>query len=75
MPAYTGKFQYLDESGAPVSAGACQFRFDAETATVTPSHSTWAMWIAPYRAIGNFNFRSSPAGAWSCASSARRSAP
>ena len=40
MPAYTGKFQYLDESGAPVSAGACQFRFDAETATVTPASGT-----------------------------------
>ena len=40
MPAYTGKFQYLDESGAAVSAGACQFRFDAETATVTPASGT-----------------------------------
>jgi len=40
MPAYTGKFQYLDESGAAVSAGACQFRFDAETATATPASGT-----------------------------------
>jgi hypothetical protein len=40
MPAYSGKFQYLDESGAPVSSGSCQFRFDTETAIVTPASGT-----------------------------------
>jgi hypothetical protein len=40
MPAYSGKFQYLDECGATLSQGACQFRFDAETAIVTPSAGT-----------------------------------
>ena len=41
MPAYSGKFQYLDASGAvssPVlSQGPCQFRFDKETAILTPA--------------------------------------
>ena len=37
MPAYSGKFQYLDPSGAVASQGACQFRFDKETVVLTPS--------------------------------------
>jgi len=40
MPAYSGKFQYLDERGSPLTQGACQFRFDAETAIVTPASGT-----------------------------------
>jgi hypothetical protein len=40
MPAYSGKFQYLDASGAAASQGACQFRFDAETAILTPASGT-----------------------------------
>jgi hypothetical protein len=37
MPAYSGKFQYLDTSGAVSSQGPCQFRFDKETAILTPA--------------------------------------
>jgi len=40
MPAYSGKFQYLDERGATLSQGACQLRFDAETGIVTPAAGT-----------------------------------
>ena len=40
MPAYSGKFQYLDERGAALSQGACQFRFDAEIGIVTPASGT-----------------------------------
>ncbi len=40
MPAYSGKFEYRDESGAAVSSGPCQFQFDAETAIVTPASGT-----------------------------------
>jgi hypothetical protein len=44
MPAYSGKFQYLDASGAASSAvlkdGPCQFRFDTETAVLTPASGT-----------------------------------
>jgi hypothetical protein len=40
MPAYPGKFQYLDERGTALSQGPCQFRFDAETAIVTPASGT-----------------------------------
>ena len=36
MPAYSGKFEYLDASGAASSQGPCQFRFDQETAILTP---------------------------------------
>jgi hypothetical protein len=36
MPAYSGKFQYLDASGAASSQGPCQFRFDKETAILMP---------------------------------------
>jgi len=37
MPAYSGKFQYLDVSGAPVQQGPCEFSFDTETAILTPA--------------------------------------
>ena len=37
MPAYSGNFQYLDENGAVLSQGPCQFRLDTETAIVTPA--------------------------------------
>ncbi|HEX3743522.1 MAG TPA: hypothetical protein VHW09_06320 [Bryobacteraceae bacterium] len=40
MPAYSGKFQYLDAAGATASQGPCQFRFDKETAVVTPASGT-----------------------------------
>ena len=44
MPAYSGKFQYLDASGAASSAvlrdGPCQFQFDTETAILTPASGT-----------------------------------
>ena len=40
MPAYSGKFQYLDAAGGVTSQGACQFRFDTETAILTPSPGT-----------------------------------
>ncbi len=36
MPTYAGKFRYLDEHGAALNQGPCQFRFDAETGIVTP---------------------------------------
>src|SRR5580704_11146743 len=37
MPAYSGKFQYLDTSGVATSEGHCQFRFDQETVILTPA--------------------------------------
>ena len=37
MPAYSGKFQYLDESGGTLSEGPCQVDFDAERCIVTPA--------------------------------------
>ena len=40
MPAYPGKFQYLDPAGAVTAQGACQFRFDKETAVLTPASGT-----------------------------------
>jgi hypothetical protein len=40
MPAYSGKFEYLDESGAAMSAGPCRFQLDAETAILTPASGT-----------------------------------
>jgi len=44
MPAYSGKFQYLDESkdesGAALQQGPCQLSFDADTCTVTPASGT-----------------------------------
>src|SRR5580698_5014763 len=40
MPAYSGKFQYLDAAGAISNQGPCQFRFDKETAILTPGSGT-----------------------------------
>ncbi len=40
MPAYSGKFQYLDDTGAVLSQGPCQFRFESESAVVTPQSET-----------------------------------
>ena len=40
MPAYSGKFQYIDAAGAVSSQGPCQFRFDQQTAIVTPQSGT-----------------------------------
>jgi len=40
MPAYSGKFQYLDAAGAVAAQGNCQFRFDKETAILTPASGT-----------------------------------
>ncbi len=40
MPVYSGKFQYLDASGATSSQGPCQFRCDKEMAILTPSSGT-----------------------------------
>jgi hypothetical protein len=40
MPAYSGKFQYLDAAGSALSQGPCQFRFDKETAILTPGSGT-----------------------------------
>jgi hypothetical protein len=40
MPAYSGKFQYLEAPGATSSQGPCQFRFDRETAILTPGSGT-----------------------------------
>src|ERR1035441_9627397 len=40
MPAYSGKFQCLDESGAALQQGPCQLSFDAETCIVTPASGT-----------------------------------
>ncbi|HWR52570.1 MAG TPA: hypothetical protein VN428_15775 [Bryobacteraceae bacterium] len=36
MPAYSGKFEYSAETGAPLGAGPCQLSFDAEECRVTP---------------------------------------
>jgi hypothetical protein len=40
MPAYSGKFQYLDAAGAVAAQGPCQLRFDHETAVLTPASGT-----------------------------------
>lgn len=37
MPAYAGKFQYLEESGGELQQGSCQLSFDEETCIVTPA--------------------------------------
>jgi hypothetical protein len=37
MAEFTGKFQYLNESGSVLSEGQCRFLFDKETATLTPA--------------------------------------
>jgi hypothetical protein len=40
MPNYSGKFQYLDETGGTVVQGACQLSFDKDTCIVTPPGAT-----------------------------------
>jgi hypothetical protein len=40
MPSYSGKFQYLDESGAALGQGPCQVTFDQENCIVTPAGGT-----------------------------------
>jgi hypothetical protein len=37
MAAYSGKFEYRDAPGTVLSQGPCQFRFDTETAILTPT--------------------------------------
>jgi hypothetical protein len=37
MPSYSGKFQYMDETGGALSQGPCQVSFDEETCTVAPA--------------------------------------
>ena len=37
MPAYSGKFQYLDASGAALQQGPCELSFDTDTCVVTPA--------------------------------------
>ena len=40
MPAYSGKYQYLDAAGATTEQGPCQLSFDAGSCTVTPAGGT-----------------------------------
>ena len=40
MPAYSGKFQYRDESDRPLMQGPCQFSFDAEKCILAPASGT-----------------------------------
>ena len=40
MPAYSGKFQYLDVGGSPVLQGPCEISFDRVTCTLTPAAGT-----------------------------------
>ena len=40
MPAYSGKFEYLNESGGVVQQGPCQLNLDAGTCIVTPAGAT-----------------------------------
>jgi hypothetical protein len=40
MPAYSGKYQYLDTAGTPTEQGPCQLSFDAGSCTVTPAGGT-----------------------------------
>lgn len=37
MPAYSGKYHYLDERGGTLGQGPCQVTFDPETCIVTPA--------------------------------------
>jgi hypothetical protein len=39
MPAYSGKFQYLDASDHAIDQGACEVSFNDEICTVTPASS------------------------------------
>ncbi len=40
MPAYSGKYQYLDEAGATLHQGPCQLKFEEGTCVVTPAGAT-----------------------------------
>ena len=40
MPAYSGKYQYLDAAGGTTEQGPCQLSFDAGSCTVTPAGGT-----------------------------------
>ena len=40
MPAYSGKYQYLDEAGGTAGQGPCQLSFDSGACIVTPSGGT-----------------------------------
>ena len=40
MPAYSGKYQYLDEAGATLQQGPCQLKFEEGTCIVTPAGAT-----------------------------------
>lgn len=40
MPAYSGKYQYLDENGGTLQQGPCQLTFDAVACIVTPAGAT-----------------------------------
>jgi hypothetical protein len=40
MPAYSGKFAYLDASGGAIDQGPCQLSFDAGACIVTPAGGT-----------------------------------
>jgi hypothetical protein len=37
MPAFSGKFQYLNADGSTLQAGPCRVSFEAETLTLTPA--------------------------------------
>jgi hypothetical protein len=37
MPAFSGKFQYLNPDGSALQAAPCQLSFEAETLTLTPA--------------------------------------
>ena len=40
MPAYSGKFQYLDAGGAPIQQGACEITFNPTACALTPAAGT-----------------------------------
>ncbi len=40
MPAYSGKYQYLDAAGGTTEQGPCQLSFDAGSCTITPAGGT-----------------------------------
>ncbi len=40
MPAYSGKYLYLDETGGTLQQGSCELRFDEGNCIVTPAGAT-----------------------------------
>ena len=40
MPAYSGKYQYLDQAGATLHQGPCQLKFEEGTCIVAPAGAT-----------------------------------